>query len=102
MLVRACDVGSVINDTSRYILVSIFAMGNVIAIALLIITIGNVPRLVTDSGELHARIFHYLKHSLISILRVHFNTKASLIIPVFILEGLQAGYYLGTFTTVSS
>ena len=102
MSVCACDVGSVINDTSRYILVSIFAVGNIIAIALLIMTVGNVPRLVTDGGELRARIFRYLKYSLISILRVHVNTKASLMIPVFMLEGLQAGYYLGTFTTVSS
>ena len=101
LLVCPCDVDSVINNTSRYILVSIFAMGNVIAIALLILTVGNVPRLVTDGGELRARIFRYLKYSLISILRVHFNTKASLMIPVFMLEGLQAGYYLGTFTTVS-
>ena len=100
-LVCTCDVNSVISDTSRYILVSIFAMGNVIAIALLFITVGNVPRLVTDSGELRARIFRYLKYSLISIIRVHLNTKASLMIPVFMLEGLQAGYYLGTFTTVS-
>ena len=100
-LVCTCDVSSVISERNRYILVSIFALGNLIAIAVLILTVGNLPRLVTDSDELRARILRYLKFSLISIIRVHVSTKASLLIPVFMLEGLQAGYYLGTFTTVS-
>jgi len=100
--VCSCDVDSVINDTTRYILVSIFTVGDVMAIVVLIVAVGKIPRLMNDGGELRARILRYLKHSLISIFRVHFNTKASLLIPVFMLEGLQAGYYLGTFTTVSS
>ena len=99
--VCTCHINSEISDTSRYILVSIYAMGNIIAIALIIITVGNLPRLVTDGDELRRRILRYLKYSLISIVRVHCNTKASLMVPVFMLEGLQAGYYLGTFTTVS-
>ena len=100
-LVCMCDAGSVISDRNRYILVSIFALGNLIAIAMLILTIENLPKLVTDGGELRARILRYLKFSLIAITRVHISTKASLMVPVFMLEGLQAGYYLGTFTTVS-
>ena len=96
-----CESGSVISDRNRYILVSIFALGNLIAMAILILAVGNLPRLVTDSGELRARILRYLKFSLIAFTRVHISTKASLMIPIFMLEGLQAGYYLGTFTTVS-
>ena len=99
--VCSCDIVSGIEDRTRYILVSIYAFFNILAITLLLLTVDNVPRLVTDSGTLRVRIVRYLKHSIISIVRVHFNTKAGLLIPVFMLEGLQAGYYIGTFTTVS-
>ena len=66
-LVCTCHINSEISDTSRYILVSIYAAGNLMAIALLIITVGKLPRLVTDGDELRRRILRYLKYSLISI-----------------------------------
>ena len=97
----SCDIETGIRELTRYVLVSIFAFGVLLAIILLVITVENVPRLVTNAGTLRGRIIHYFKSSIISILRIHFNTKAGLLIPVFMLEGLQAGYYLGTFTTVS-
>ena len=97
----SCDVGSGIRDDSRYILVSIYALINILAISLLLVAIRNVPKLVPNDGELKVRILHYLKTSVISILRVHISTKVSLLIPIFMLGGLQAGFYLGTFTTVS-
>ena len=97
----SCDIETGIRELTRYVLVSIFAFGVLLAIILLVITVENVPRLVTNAGTLRGRIIYYFKSSIISILRIHFNTKAGLLIPVFMLEGLQAGYYLGTFTTVS-
>ena len=97
----SCDIESGIHETTRFVLISIYAFADVLAIVLLVLTVSSIPRLVTDSGTLRARIIRYFKTSIISIVRIHINTKASLLIPVFMLEGLQAGYYLGTFTTVS-
>lgn len=99
--VCSCDIVSGIQEKTRYILVSIYILFDALAMVLLFLTVENIPRLVNDSGRLRPRIIRYLKHSIFSIVRVHFNTKAGLLIPVFMLEGLQAGYYLGTFTTVS-
>ena len=101
MSVCSCDVDSEIVDNTRFILVSIYVVADVVAIVLLLLTVDNVAKLVTDTGRLRVRIMRYLRHSIISIVRVHFSTKASLLIPVFMLEGLQAAYYLSTFTTVS-
>ena len=100
-LVCSCDAGSGIENDTRYILVSIYALIDVLAILLVLLTIRSVPRLVSNDGSLRIRILRYLKYSLVSLLRVHFSTKISLLIPVFMLSGLQAGFFLGTFTTVS-
>ena len=97
----SCDIESGIHETTRFVLISVYAVADVLAIILLLLTVDSVPRLVTDRGTLRARIIRYFKTSIISIMRIHINTKAGLLIPVFMLEGLQAGYYLGTFTTVS-
>lgn len=99
--VCSCDIESGIHETTRFVLISVYAVADVLAIVLLLLTVDSVPRLVTDRGTLRTRIIRYFKTSIISIMRIHINTKASLLIPVFMLEGLQAGYYLGTFTTVS-
>ena len=99
--VCSCDTVSGIVDNTRYILVSIYVLANIIAIVLLLLTVGNVTRVATDSGKLRARFVLYFRHSIISIFRAHFNTRVSLFIPVFMLEGLQTSYYLGSFTTVS-
>ena len=96
-----CDIGYGIRDESRYILVSIYVLIDILAIILLLLTVNQVPRLVPNDGELKVRILRYLKNSVLSIIRVHLNTKVSLLIPIFMLGGLQAGYYLGSFTTVS-
>ena len=99
--VCSCDIDSGIREITRFVLVSIYALGDILAIVLLLLTVKDIPRTVTDSNMLRASVILYLKNSIISIARIHFNTKAGLLIPVFMLEGLQAGYYLGTFTTVS-
>ena len=99
--VCSCDISSGISGVTRIVLVSIYALGDILAIVLLLLTVKDIPRTVTDSNMLRANVIRYLKTSVVSIVRIHFNTKAGLLIPVFMLEGLQAGYYLGTFTTVS-
>ena len=99
--VCSCDLGDGIRDESRYILVSIYVLVDILAIILLLLTINNIPKLVPNDGELKVRVLRYLKNSILSIIRVHFSTKISLLIPIFMLGGLQSGYYLGSFTTVS-
>ena len=96
-----CETDSGFQDTTRFFLVSIYGIGDLLAIVVLLIGVGNLPRLVTDSDELRARIVRYLKHSVLSIVQVNLSTKASWLIPLFVLEGLEASYYLGAFTTVS-
>jgi len=67
----------------------------------MIILFLSLPKLIADNDELCKRIYHYLKKSVASIIEINFRTKGGLLIPLFSLEGLLAGYYLGTFTTVS-
>ena len=101
-LVCSCNYVSGIEEITRIVLVSIYMAGDVLAIVLLLLTVKNIPRVVTDANMLRVKMIHYLKNSIVSIIRVQFNTKALFLIPVFLLEGLQKGYYLGTFTRVSS
>ena len=99
--VCSCDIGSGIRETTRIVLISTYVLCDILAIVLLFLTIKDIPRVVTNGTLLRANVIMYLKNSVVSIVRIHFNTKAGLLIPAFMLEGLQAGYYLGTFTTVS-
>ena len=96
-----CQTDSGFHDATRFFLVSIYGVGDMLAIVVLLIGVGSLPRLVTDSDELRARIVRYLKHSVLSIVQVNFSTKASWLIPLFMLEGFEASYYLGAYTTVS-
>ena len=95
------DIESGIRELTRIVLVSTYALCDILAILLLFVTVKDIPKVVTDGALLRANVMLYLKNSIVSIVRIHFNTKAGLLIPVFMLEGLQGGYYLGTFTTVS-
>ena len=99
--VCSCDSGSGIGEITRLVLVSIYILGDILAIVLLLLTVKNIPRVVTDPNMLRTKMIHYLKNSVVSIARVQFSTKALFLIPVFLLEGLQTGYYLGTFSRVS-
>lgn len=99
--VCSCDIESGIREVTRNVLVSIYVLCDILAILLLFLTVKDIPRVVTNGTLLRANVLMYLKNSVVSIVRIHFNTKAGLLIPVFMLEGLQSGYYLGTFTTVS-
>ena len=99
--VCSCDSGSGIVVITRLVLVSIYMLGDILAIVLVLLTVKNIPRVVTDPNMLRAKMIHYLKNSIVSIARVQFSTKALFLIPVFLLEGLLKGYYLGTFTRVS-
>ena len=99
--VCSCDLESGISEATRIVLISTYVLCDILAIVLLFLTIKDIPRVVTNGTLLRANVIMYLKNSIVSIVRIHFNTKAGLLIPVFMLEGLQAGYYLGTFTTVS-
>ena len=97
----SCEITSGIRDNTRYILISIFVFGGILSIVVLLFGVGSLPRLIADSDELRARVYRYLKKSVASIIKINFRTKGGLLIPLFSLEGLLAGYYLGTFTTVS-
>ena len=97
-----CQIGGGFDDVTRYILVSIYGVFDLLAIVVLLLGVGSLPRLVTDNGELRTRVVRYLKHSVLSIAQVHLQTRVTWLIPLFMLEGLEASYYLGTFTTVSS
>ena len=55
-LVCSCDPGSGIEQETRYVLVSIYALIDILAILLLLLTIRNVPKLVSDDGELRVRV----------------------------------------------
>jgi len=97
----ACQIEGLQDDVTRYILVSIYGVFDLLAIVVLLLGVGNLPRLVTDTGELRSRVVRFLKHSVLSIIQVHLRTRVTWLIPLFMLEGLEASYYLGTFTTVS-
>ena len=97
-----CETDSGFQDVTRLFLVSIYGLGDLLAIAVLLIGVSSLPRLVTDSDELRARILRYLKYSVLSIVQVNLSTKAGWLIPLFVLEGLEASYYLGAFTIVSN
>lgn len=99
--VCSCEISSGIRDDTRYILISIFAFGGILSMLVLLFGVGSLPKLIVDNDELRARIYRYLKKSVASIIKINFRTKGGLLIPLFSLEGLLAGYYLGTFTTVS-
>ena len=100
-IVCSCQIGGGLDDATRYILVSIYSMFDLLAIIVLLLGVGNLPRLVTDNGELRTRVVRYLKHSVLAIVQVHLRTRVTWLIPLFMLEGLEASYYLGTFTSVS-
>ena len=99
--VCSCEIASGIREDTRYILISIYVFGGILSMIVLFFGVGSLPRLIADSDELHTRIYRYLKKSVVSIIKINFRTKGGLLIPLFLLEGLLAGYYLGTFTTVS-
>ena len=72
----SCDIGSGIREVTRIVLVSIYTLGDILAIVLLLLTVKDVPRIITDSNLLRANVIRYLKNSVVSIVRIHFNTKA--------------------------
>jgi len=99
--VCTCQIGGGFDNPTRYILVSVYGAFDLLAIFVLLLGVGNLPRLVTDNGELRTRVARYLKHSILSIIQVHLRTRVTWLIPLFMLEGLEASFYLGTFTRVS-